>query len=58
MPPEREEVVRWLMKADSGRRAADAVLAERPPITVVAAFHIQQAVEKLLNAFAQRLDAA
>ena len=51
MPPERAEVVRWLVKADSDRRTAEAVLAQNPPITDTAAFHVQQSVEKTLKAY-------
>lgn len=51
MQPERAEVRRWLEKADHDRRMAEAGLAQTPPITDGAAFHCQQAVEKLLKAY-------
>lgn len=51
MPPEAAEVRRWLEKASHDRRAARALLAQTPPITDAAAFHCQQAVEKLLKGF-------
>lgn len=51
MPPEAAEVRRWLTKADNDVRAAQAALSLTPPITDVAAFHCQQAVEKLLKGY-------
>ena len=51
MPPEAAEVQRWLVKADHDRIGAQAALACDPPITDVAAFHCQQAVEKTLKAY-------
>jgi len=51
MPPELDEVRGWLRKADHDRRMAEAGLREDPPITDAAAFHCQQAVEKLLKAY-------
>lgn len=51
MPPEAAEVRQWLQKAEHDRRAAEAALAQIPPITDVAAFHCQQAVEKVLKAY-------
>jgi len=51
MPPEAEEVRRWLEKAEHDRAGAEAALARVPPVTDVAAFHCQQAVEKLLKAY-------
>lgn len=51
MPPELTEVKRWLEKAERDRRMAEAGLAQSPPITDGAAFHCQQAVEKLLKAY-------
>lgn len=51
MPPELAEVKRWLEKADHDRRAAELTLREARPITDIAAFHCQQAVEKLLKAY-------
>ena len=51
MPPELEEVRQWLKKAYHDRRTAEVGLAQEPPITDTAAFHCQQAVEKLLKAF-------
>ncbi len=51
MPPESVEVPRWLEKARSDIRTAEIALAQVPPIADTAAFHCQQAVEKLLKAF-------
>lgn len=51
MPPEAMEVRRWLEKAEHDERAARALLAESPAITDAAAFHCQQAAEKLLKAY-------
>jgi HEPN domain-containing protein len=51
MPPEWTEVKEWLRKADHDRRMAEVALAQTPPITDGAAFHCQQAVEKLLKSF-------
>lgn len=51
MPPEAAEVRRWLTKADNDVRAAQAALSLTPAITDVAAFHCQQAVEKMLKGY-------
>jgi len=51
MPPEAAETKRWLEKAEHDRRSAKALLDQTPPITDVAAYHCQQAVEKLLKAY-------
>jgi len=51
MPPELANVRSWLIKADHDRRTAVAALAQAPPVTDTAAFHCQQAVEKLLKAY-------
>jgi HEPN domain-containing protein len=51
MPPELAELRRWLEKADHDLRTAEAALALPKPVTDTAAFHCQQAVEKLLKAF-------
>ena len=51
MPPEMAEVQRWLEKAEHDRCTVEAVLKEPHAPTDVAAFHCQQAVEKLLKAF-------
>src|SRR5690348_5916454 len=51
MPPDALELRRWLAKARNDQRAAEALAEQRPPITDVAAFHCQQAVEKLLKAY-------
>ena len=51
MPPELEEVRRWLEKADHDRIGVEAALDRNPPITDIAAFHCQQAVEKLLKGY-------
>ncbi len=51
MPPDPVEIRQWLEKADHDRLAAETLLAHEPPLTDVAAFHCQQAVEKLLKAY-------
>ena len=51
MSPETAEVKRWIEKARNDRRAAEAALGLDPPVTDAAAFHCQQAVEKLLKAY-------
>jgi len=51
MPPEAAEIQRWIQKADHDHRAAQALLDQTPSITDAAAFHCQQAVEKLLKAY-------
>lgn len=51
MPPDADEVRRWLEKAVHDWRTAEAALSHREPVTDTAAFHCQQAVEKVLKAF-------
>ena len=51
MSPEGREVGMWLDKATHDRRTAELALQCNPPIPDVAAFHCQQAVEKLLKAY-------
>lgn len=51
MPPEAAEVQQWLRKAEHDQRAARSAREETPPITDVAAFHCQQAVDKLFKAY-------
>lgn len=51
MSPEIAEVKQWLEKAGSDHRAAEVLLGQTPPITDIAAFHCQQAVEKTLKAY-------
>jgi len=51
MPPEAAEVQRWLRKAHRDWSAARKILASQEPETDVAAFHCQQAVEKMLKAY-------
>jgi HEPN domain-containing protein/predicted nucleotidyltransferase len=46
-----EAVERWLAKAEDDRKAAAVCLASGPTLHGVAAFHCQQAVEKLLKGF-------
>ena len=50
MPPEDELVSQWLSRADDDLRLADLALGASPPVCWGAAFHAQQAVEKLLKA--------
>ena len=47
----RGQVREWLAVAEADRRAALACLAATPPLAPVAAFHCQQAAEKLLKGF-------
>ena len=49
MPPGTELVLAWLSKAADDLRAAEVSLAATPPLCWVAAFHAQQAAEKLLK---------
>lgn len=51
MPSELAEVREWLRKADHDARGARRLLGDDAPITDAAAFHCQQAVEKLLKAY-------
>jgi len=51
MSPEASEVKRWIEKAAHDARTSELALSESPPIADVAAFHAQQAVEKLLKAY-------
>ena len=51
MPPDLVEVQRWLRKAQNDWSAARKIMASNDPETDVAAFHCQQAVEKMLKAF-------
>lgn len=51
MPPELAEVKEWLRKGEHDRRAAEAALDAKPPITDIAAFHCQQAAEKYVKAY-------
>jgi len=46
-----QAVERWLAVADLDRRAVELCLAADPPAHEVAAFHCQQAAEKLLKGF-------
>jgi HEPN domain-containing protein len=50
--PERvAETKAWLIKALVDLRAAEHLLVAQPPLTGLALFHAQQAVEKTLKAF-------
>jgi HEPN domain-containing protein len=51
MPPELGEVRRWMDKARRDWKMAKAGLVQDPPVTDGAAFHCQQAVEKMLKAY-------
>ena len=46
-----EAVDGWLAVAQEDRRVAAACIAMEPPLRGIAAFHCQQAVEKLLKGF-------
>lgn len=47
----RQEVESWLAVAEMDRRSAVVCLAADPPLPAVAAFHCQQAAEKLFKGF-------
>ena len=47
--PRRDEARRWLAVADEDLGAADACLAAEPPLPKSAAYHGQQAIEKLIK---------
>ncbi|MGD0431657.1 MAG: HEPN domain-containing protein [Acetobacteraceae bacterium] len=49
-----EKVLEWLHVAGSDQRAARICLAAVPPLPGVAAYHCQQAIEKLLKGFLVR----
>ncbi len=51
MPPEIAELRRWIEKADHDLQTAEVALGLSRPITDTAAFHCQQAAEKLLKAY-------
>jgi HEPN domain-containing protein len=51
MPPEAAQVRLWDRKAAHDRIAAELALSAAPPLSDVAAFHCQQAIEKLLRAY-------
>lgn len=51
MPPELAEAREWVRKAEHDRVGVEAALGHSPPLTDVAAFHCQQAVEKYLKAY-------
>lgn len=50
MQPLDELIEQWLAKADDDLRMAKLALSDSPPVLWGAAFHAQQAVEKLLKA--------
>ena len=50
MHPERELLLEWLARADDDLRMAELALGDTPPVCWGAAFHAQQAAEKLLKA--------
>ncbi len=49
-----QKVLEWLQVADQDHRAARICLAADPPLPEVAAYHCQQAIEKLLKGFLVR----
>ena len=51
MPPDLHELGRWIEKANHDLQTAVAVMELPCPVTDTAAFHCQQAVEKLLKAY-------
>lgn len=51
MPPDLEAASAWLKKADNDRQSSQLLMRADPPLTDTAAFHAQQAAEKLLKAF-------
>jgi HEPN domain-containing protein len=50
MKPEIELIAQWLAKADGDLRMAELTLNSDEPVYWAAAFHAQQAAEKLLKA--------
>lgn len=44
------EAARWVARAEIDLRVTDAIAMLEPPLLVSAAFHLQQAAEKLLKA--------
>ena len=48
--PQWEEALRWVVKASQDRRSAVLMLGDAPPLLDPAAYHCQQAAEKLLKA--------
>ena len=51
MPPDWDEVRRWVAKASNDRNVARKIASGGCAETDVAAFHCQQSIEKLLKAF-------
>jgi len=51
MSPDAGDVRQWLKKAAHDREVAELAVKNVPAITDVAAFHTQQAVEKLLKGY-------
>jgi len=51
MPPDVLELRRWLEKAEHDLRTVEVALDLSKPVTDTAAFHCQQAVEKLLKGY-------
>jgi HEPN domain-containing protein len=50
----RRKIEAWITVADADRQAASVCLAVHPPISAIAAYHCQQAAEKLLKGFLVR----
>jgi HEPN domain-containing protein len=48
--PQWDEALRWVVKASQDRRSAVLMLGDDPPLLDPAAYHCQQAAEKLLKA--------
>jgi HEPN domain-containing protein len=51
MSPEAELIREWLSKAGDDLRLAELAISAAPPVPWAAAFHAQQAVEKVIKAF-------
>ena len=49
MQPQIELVIQWLRRADDDLKMAELALESHPPVCWGAAFHAQQATEKLLK---------
>jgi HEPN domain-containing protein len=56
MKPNQDEVKAWLQKASSDLYSAEILLDHDPPVPEAAAFHCQQAAEKILKALLVWLD--
>jgi len=47
----KKQVEDWVLLADKDLQAAEIIIKDKYPLTNIAAFHCQQAIEKYLKAF-------